>query len=272
MLPNFLIIGAMRSGTTSLARYLGAHPDVFMAPVKEVHYFDWNFDQGLDWYLAHFRGRTSESVVGEASQTYMYDALARQRMAETLPEARLLAILRNPVDRAYSHYWMNQAQGLEQLDFPAALEAEKERLATGDRRGADRYSYLDRGRYLKQLQDVCRYFPRESLSVVLFEDLRDDSPRTYLQACRFLGIDETVIPPNLGTPINHFVTFRSRAFRRLTQRVPHRLRNVVGRFNTRIADYPPMPESLREHLIQKFAHDNEALADWLGRDLTKWQK
>src|SRR5437764_7156012 len=114
-LPNFFIIGAMRSGTTSLTRYLNAHPDVFVAPGKELHFFDQRFDRGLDWYRDCFERAAGQRAIGEATQSYMYDAEAMTRLAVTVPKARLLAILRNPVDRAWSHYWLNRALALETL-------------------------------------------------------------------------------------------------------------------------------------------------------------
>jgi hypothetical protein len=134
-LPNFVIIGAPRSGTTSLAHSLSQHPEVFVTmQVKELHFFDTNFDRGLDWYRQQFSGADAAAAkaAGEATPTYMYDETAMSRMAETVPDARLIAILRNPVDRAYSHYWMNRSLDREDLLFPVAIETEAERLAGDD--------------------------------------------------------------------------------------------------------------------------------------------
>src|SRR5688572_14326389 len=114
-LPDFLIVGAMRSGTTSLHKYLQAHPDVFVASGKEVHFFDRRYGRGLDWYRSRFAGVTTERVVGEATPAYMYDENAIARIAHDLPDARLIVVLRNPVDRAYSHYWRNRSRGRENL-------------------------------------------------------------------------------------------------------------------------------------------------------------
>jgi hypothetical protein len=265
-LPNFLIIGALRSGTTSLARYLGAHPDVFMASQKEVRYFDRHFQRGLAWYRRQFADVTTQSAVGESTPGYMYEEVALSRMEETVPDARLIAILRNPVDRAYSHYWLNHARGTEVLEFSAALEAEELRLE----RSGPRYGYADQGRYLGYLKRVSDHFPRASLLTILFEDLRDDPAETYRSVCRFLGIDAGYVPANLGRPMNRYVTFHSTRLRRLTRDLPPLIRSAVGRLNVREASYPPMDPDLRQALLQRFEGDNAALASWLEHDLEVW--
>lgn len=267
--PNFFVVGAMRSGTTSLARALGAHPDVFLAPVKEIHFFDRNYHRGLDWYRSHFADVTTEQAVGEATQTYLYDPDALERMVAVAPEARLVAILRDPVDRAYSHYWHERARGWEPLEFEDAIAAEPDRLAAGGE-ARYRYSYLDRGRYLAQLQRLCQVFPREALVVVQFEDFRDDPKEVYTSVCRHLQVDDGMIPAILGERINPYVTFRSRWVRTFSRQLPARLREVAERLNVREATYPPMAPATRERLTAAFAHEVATLADWLGRDLSIW--
>lgn len=269
-LPNFLIVGAMRSGTTSLARYLGAHPDVFVAPEKEVHFFDRNFERGLDWYRQRFAGADQVPAVGEATQTYMYEEQAVSRLRSTLPRARLIAILRDPVDRAYSHYWLNRTLGSEALSFEDALEREPERLASGDVASSRTFSYLDRGRYLPQLERICALYSRSSVHVLLFDDVRDRPADAYADACSFLGVDSTFRPPNLGRPINRHVTFRSRPLRGLATGMPRPLRRGLERLNVRTDAYPPMDAALRQRLIEHFRAENQALAAWLDRDLSSW--
>jgi hypothetical protein len=269
-LPDFLIIGAMRSGTTSVARYLGAHPDVYIAPQKEVRFFDRNFELGLDHYRRQFAGARDDQIVGEATQTYLYDRTALDRIAETLPAVKLVAILRDPVDRAYSHYWQNRALGKEPLSFGAAVSAEPERLRTAGLDLRLRYSYLDRGRYLDQLKRVTERFSRSALHVLLFEDLRDTPTATYRGVCQFLEVSASVDPPNLGDALNPFVTFRSRWLRQVSRRFPGPLRRVAGRINARTEEYEPMDPALRADLLDRFAAPNAELAQWLGRDLRAW--
>jgi hypothetical protein len=270
-LPSFLIIGAMRSGTSSLARYLRAHPEVCMATQKEVHFFDRNFERGVDWYRSLFPCPNDGQAVGEATQTYMYDQEALERMWRLLPDSRLIAILRNPIDRAYSHYWLNRARGREPLDFGAALEAERERLGTGSLDARFWYSYVDRGRYVRQLKAVCQRYRRDLVHVLLFEDLRDAPAETFSVVCRFLGVEHTVIPPNLGATVNPYVTFRSLRVRRLAGRVPRPIGRGLARLNTKMASYPPMDPAVRSKLAARFEDDTVALEAWLGRDLSAWR-
>jgi hypothetical protein len=274
-LPNFVIIGAQKSGTTSLAYYLKAHPQVYMAPRKEVRYFDLNYDKGTQWYMEQFAGsKKKHRAVGEATPSYMSFEEVPARMAQVIPQARLIAILRDPVDRAYSHYWHNRSRGLQPLEFADALAAEPEHIASED--PTDRryrfHVYEKRGHYLEQLQRVCQYYPRESLHVLLFEDLRDAPLETFQKVCRFLQVDDTVAPPNLGMVFNSFTPLKGRArkLRSLVWRVPPTLQRTINRVNPETGSYPPMDPSLRAELQRQYAEDNAALAAWLGRDLSCW--
>ena len=267
-LPNFFIAGTMRSGTTSLARYLDAHPEVFVSHPKEIHFFDLKFDKGIEWYSRLFANADGAAAAGDATPSYVYLEDAVTRMAQTVPEARVIITLRNPIDRAYSHYWLRRSIGAEHLDFEDAVEAEPERLALGDPRRA--CPYLDMGRYLPQLERLCEHFPRSRVHVFVFEDLRDDPLPTYQSVCRFLGVEESFVPTNIGKVVNPFVTFRSVRVRKAKRHLPGLLRKVVGRLNTTRSSYPPMDPDLRADLEGRFAADNAALAKWLERDLSVW--
>jgi hypothetical protein len=257
-LPNFVIIGAMRSGSTSLYKYLQDHPQVFM-PRKEIHFFDRRWDRGLDWYRSRFEGYAGQPAVGEATPTYLAEPEALDRMAATIPEARLVAILRDPVERAYSHYWMEHVRGRDERTFEEAV-------------ADDASDYLVRGRYLPQLEAVCERFPRERLSVVLLDDLRASPGPTYAEVCGFLGVDGGFRPPRLGERVNRFVSFRSMRVRGARRRLPKafRIGRVVGKLNAVEGEYPPMPEAVAADLRSRFAAGNAALAAWLGRDLSAW--
>jgi hypothetical protein len=269
--PNFLVIGAMRSGTSSLAYSLRSHLQVFMAPSKELHFFTDRFDEGLDWYRYQFRGSDGCAAVGEATPTYMYDPTAVQRMAALLPDARLIAVLRNPVDRAYSHYWHQVEKGRETMPFADAVAAEPARLA--GRSGIDRraFAYLDKGRYLEQLERVGNFYARDRIHVLLFEDLRDRPAETFAGVCEFLGIDPEATPAPLTKVVNPHIRVRSEWVRRVTRPLPERLRNLVGRVNAPPTDYPTMDPELRAELSRGFERGNDALATWLGRDLSAWR-
>lgn len=269
VLPTFVIVGAVRAGTTSLARYIGAHPEVFLAPRKELHFFDVHYERGTQWYQEQFAGVSGETAVGEATATYLYDPRAIPRMAALLPEINLIAILRNPIDRAYSHYWLRRARGKEAREFEEVVAAEVGRtIAAPEESVSD--SYLDRGRYLGQLRRVLAHYPRESLHVLLLEDLRDSPGGAFASVCRSLGVDDSFVPPNLGLAMNPFMEFRSTRLRTRTRHASPLLRRLVGRLNGKRASYPPMAPSLRADLEAYFAAENAALADWLQRDLSAW--
>lgn len=269
-LPTFFIVGAMRSGTTALTRYLDAHPDVFMARPKEPHFLDRHFDRGLRWYARHFEGAECESAVGEATQTYLYEAVARRRLAGAFPGARLVALLRDPVERAYSHYWHERSRGKEPLSFADALIAEPDRLAAGDMRARAQYSYVDRGRYLHQLVDLSERFPPSAMLVMTFEELRDDPASAFARTCRFLGVDSGVRPAGLGAKVNAHTRFRSPALRRASRAWPPWLRRVVGRLNAEPAPYPPMDRGTHRRLRAVFEPERDELAARFGLDLTAW--
>jgi hypothetical protein len=270
-LPDFLVIGAMRSGTSSLARYLRAHPSICLATQKEVHFFDRNFDRGIEWYTRHFPCSHAGHLTGEATQTYLFDQDALDRMASVVPDARIIIILRHPIDRAYSHYWLNRSRGREPLEFAAAIEAEAQRVGNGGLNERFWYSYLGRGRYARQLVAVTQRYPRDRLSVHLFEELRDSPAATYRSICRFLGIEPEFRPPNLGTVVNPYVTFRSLRVRALSRRLPAPLSRAVGGLNTRVGAYPPMDVALRRQLIAGFEEEIATLESWLDKDLSSWR-
>jgi hypothetical protein len=272
-LPTFLIIGAMKSGTTTLGAYLNHHPDAFCA--QEPHFFDQNFERGVEWYRERFRDAGTAAVVGEKSPSYMYHPDAIRRISEVLPDARLIAILRHPVHRAYSHYWHQRRLKQETLSFDDALDAEPGRLRE-DAAGMSPFGYVDRGLYLEQLERVVRFAPRERLLVLLFEDLLRAPLETYSELGRFLGIDGTLAAPPGREDSNTYRSYHPEwAWRlmnrhRLWRRLPLPIAGRLWRAMQREATYPPIGEALQAHLIDLFAEPNRALAHWLGRDLSEW--
>lgn len=216
-LPDFIIIGAQKGGTTSLYAYLAAHPWVMPASKKEVHFFDNHFGAGLAWYRRHFppllQLRARGAITGEASPYYLYHPHTPGRIANALPRVRLIVCLRNPIDRAVSHYWHQVELGREPLSMEQAFEVERERIGAEAARVADdgahyspvhrRYSYLDRGQYADQLERYFQSFPRRQILVVKSEDLFRDTQAAYDGVCRFLGLAPRPlldrVPRNAGT-------------------------------------------------------------------------
>ncbi|MFD0786834.1 sulfotransferase domain-containing protein [Micromonospora azadirachtae] len=217
-LPDFLIIGTKRGGTTSLWNYLIQHPLVprlFPAwNTKASHYFEEHWQRGEPWYRSHFPTQRQRAAlasrhggpvrVGEAAPLYMFHPLAAQRVAALMPSVRLIVLLRDPVERAYSHWKERRTHGIEPLEFADALAAEEERIA-GERERLiaepeyhseryDWYSYRARGRYLEHLEPWLERFDRNQFLFLPSEDLYRDARATYRRALGFLGLPPYDLP------------------------------------------------------------------------------
>lgn len=243
MLPNFLVVGAMKGGSSALTRGIAQHRDVFIAAGKEMHYFDRHFERGISWYESCFAGAEGKLAIGESTPTYMNDPMVRSRMLEVLPSARFVAIIRHPADRAYSHYWHNRRRGREQRSFAEAIT---------EQAPAELFAYLDLSRYAERLQGLEKNAGAERLLVLLNEDLRHHRADTLRKVWGFLGVD-----PDFG------VTIEPRPRRGLMGRVRQRRRPP--------SEYPPMAASTRTNLVEHFAEEIDRLEQWLGRDLSAWR-
>jgi hypothetical protein len=253
-LPDYLIIGAQRAGTTSLFKYLVQHPAVgrpFLG--KGAHFFDTNYSADLDAYRAYFpttaykwyvmASRRMGFVTGEGSPYYLAHPHAPYRIAEALPDVKLIALLRDPVERAYSHYQHEVARGFEDLEFDEALEQEPKRLAGEVERmrsdpsynsfALQHHSYLSRGRYAEQLEVWYGLFAREQILVLRSEDLFADPERVYLDVLRFLGVP--------AFSLREYDVFNPRK-------------------------YSDMSPGTRQSLVEYFAEPNERLYDLMGVD------
>ena len=245
-LPDFLVLGAQKAGTTALYAYLRRHPQITGPSWKEVSFFDRHWARGESWYRGNFPNlaRTRGKLVGEASPSYVFHPLAPGRVRQLVPEARLVVLVRNPVDRALSHYNHEVALGREQLSFEEALDAEEERLLGEEERLADdpRYfsrewwshTYKARGRYAEQLERWLAVFPREQLLVLPSDDLGGDPAAAHGRVLEFLGA-----PPQ-----------RLDSYPRVYER-----------------EYEPMKPETRERLAAEFEEPNRRLYELLGRDL-----
>ena len=198
---NFLVVGAQRCGTTSLARSLGCHPDVCMAPVKEVHFFDtderrcgrWDSPGTVARYRAFFPNYTGQPAVGEATPIYMYLPEAPERIHQYNPEMKLIVVLREPGARAVSQWQHERGLQREWLPLRLALSLEpfrlwRDRARRGGRSSIRRHSYADRGRYAEQVQRLLKWFHREQILIVRSEDLRAHHGEVLESAWRFLGL------------------------------------------------------------------------------------
>jgi Sulfotransferase family len=282
-LPDFLCIGAMRAGTTSLWKAFQAHPDLYLPETKELHFFDdrdGTFGLGIGWYARHFAGAPAGALAGEVSPSYLYLPGTAERIRSALPDVRLVAILRDPVARAWSHYWFNVRNGRERLSFEDAIDQEPERTSTGPLWDAW-YSYLARGRYVDQLRRYEAVFTREQICVVFLEELRSDAAPVldsvfeHVGAARIgssLPLDE--VQSNRGSfPRSRRLHVLTMAARQWAAGRPPAVRKFVGALTApsrrlnRARGAPKLSPETRRDLNGRLASSNAELSEWLGRDL-----
>jgi hypothetical protein len=316
-MPNFFIIGAQKAGTTSLYHYLDQHPQVYMSPAKEPFFFNHEINSadgeivkrkfggpGRSWnpvrftdnpvrfsnleeYRALFAGVTDEKAIGEASVLYICTPGTAERIKKYVPEAKVIALLRNPADRAYSAFLNAVRGGREPLnDFAQALREEEDRIRDNWHYV---YRYRDRGLYHGQLKRYYDVFDREKIGVWLYEDLSADPSRMVQSVLRFLGVDEAFVPDtsskhnpgsvpkneagrqmirlmNTALPIvRKIIPPASKVYREDTLRL-HKL----VRKRALIDESPPLEPEIRAELIEFYRDDILRLEGLIGRDLSLW--
>ena len=242
-LPDFVLIGGQRCGTTSMFAYLCAHPMVGAPLLKEVHYFDLNAHRPPSWYLGHFPARSSlpsGGVTGEASPYYLLHPAVPRRLEALLPDTKVLVLLRDPVERALSHHRHEVAKGHEDLSFPEAVAAEERRIGDDLARLAEddafhshavmHHTYVTRGQYADQLERWAAVVGRDRMLVRNADTFFADPDATYNEVLAWLGL-----------PAHHLDAYEAR--------------NTYRR--------SPMDEGLRSELAARFAESNRRVADWV---------
>jgi hypothetical protein len=250
-LPNFIIIGTQKGGTTYLYDELIKHPYVIPALTKEVHFFDENYAKGIDWYRGFFsqdlrntdNSQERDLITGEASPCYIFHPDAPRRVQRVAPEVKMIVLLRNPVNRALSHYHHEVRLGFETRSFkeaiaqePELLRSEKEKMLADENYYSFHYmhhSYLTRGIYVDQLMAWMRIFPQDQMLILKSEDFYRSTPAVMQKITTFLGLPDWQ-PNQLGKP--------------------------------RVAHYPKMDENTRKHLAKYFEPHNQRLYDFLSVD------
>ncbi|MCP5433182.1 MAG: sulfotransferase [Alphaproteobacteria bacterium] len=294
-LPTFLIIGAARSGTTALYDYLKQHPGIYMTPRKETNFFAFEGETlackgpGADYinnsmtslaeYEALFEAAPEGAARGEACPLYLYAEKAPARIHRRVPDARLVAILRNPIEQAYSHYLYAKRQTIEPAeDFVKALTLEEERLKAG---WQPLFGYSRFPRYFEQLSRYTALFPRDQLKLFLYEDF-DAKPLDVLaELFRFVGVDDGFAPdvshrPNAGgTPKNQrfqdFLMKPNPLTRIAAAVIPYDLRRRIrDALAARNMERDDMPAEARARLVAALRDDVLRLQDLVGRDLISW--
>lgn len=292
--PNFLIIGAAKSGTTALYHGLKQHPDVYMSPVKEPRYFApefyrTNYDaplrdsrrkqpMTLEAYTDLFEAAGQAKAIGEASTEYLYFPETPQRIKTQIPKVKLVAVLRNPVERAFSAYCYQMRDGCAVLPFEEAIEAEPKRIKQNWRPG---WLYLKSGDYLPQLERYYRTFDSSQIKVYLYDELRRQPQRLYRDLFSFLEVDPTFEPELAQKNVSKMPASQSlnRLKRRLKVVKPaieallpetlvERMSAKLDELNMR--DKPELNQELRETLSEHFSDDVMELQDLIGKDLSLW--
>ncbi len=243
MKPDFYIVGAQKCGTTSLYKYLIQHPRILPAQEKEIHFFSDKFHLGYSWYEKQFPCCPPGCITGEATPYYMLHPHAAQRIQAWSPHAKIIMMLRNPVDRAFSHYRYHVKLGAESLSFAEAIEAEPARLqGERDKMVVDEsyqgnnyklYSYLARGVYIDQLMPWFELFPKDQILIMKSEDFFSNPKVSFDKTLAFLALPDYEI-------------------------------SSFKKFNE--GKQAPMGKEVRLQLLQYFRHHNQRLYDYIGSD------
>jgi hypothetical protein len=297
-LPNFLIVGAAKSGTSALYRYSRQHPEIYMSPVKETHFFSYKDSppntQGpgdtinraitdMETYLSLFEGADEAKAIGEASPSYIYSERAPNLIKEFVPEARIIAILRQPADRAFSAFMHVTRDGREPIaDFAEALKFEEERIALN---WGPIWHYTRIGFYSEQIERYFELFDPEQIKIYLYDDFSARPIGVLQDMFRFLDVDDTFVP-DIRIRANVSGAHRSQVLYWLIERLFSRpnpirtvARKVIGeetrwRFTSSVRNRNIVRQSIspemRRELTELFREDTLRLQDLLDRDLSGW--
>jgi hypothetical protein len=295
-LPNFFIIGAAKSGTTSLFDIIAQHPSVYASPKKEIRFFsnDDRYANGPEWYIqTHFSGAEAYKIRMEATPAYLtWSQKAAPQIKKLYGDqpVKFTAIFRDPVKRAYSHYWHRVRQGNEDpniISFPEAIRGEDKRLQENwqklEYEGNGLYGYFRAGCYATRLKPYLELFPRENFFFMLQEDLYNNFQKNMTNLLSFLEIDEKyplepVISNESAIPRNQALLTSYRDFKKTKLKdflkffFPSNARKwfhkkaLMKPFN-----YPPMEDSIKRELYERYAEEIRQTERILGRDLSHWK-
>lgn len=286
--PNLFIPGAAKAGTTSIYKYLNGHPDVFMSPIKEPHFFsrDITIHRSIRTeheYLDLFRNVGNRRCFGEASTSYLPSKVAARLIYEFNPDAKIIISLRNPVDMMYStHFFLVYVNLQKTISFREALENSK---SISDHRFSEgAFDYRSGATLSPQVKRFLSVFPRNQVLIVLFDDLKSHPEPTYRQILEFIGVDPSFVPDfgraNVSRqakwsllhdlivdPPPWLLTIcrpllKSRLFHQFVER--------VDTLNSQPVNYPTMDRELRRQLIDEFSQEIEDLARITGKNLSHW--
>lgn len=274
MFPDFIIIGAMKCGTTSLYHYLDLHPEIGMSAVKEVDYFvkENNFERGEDWYESQFRGPFK--TYGEASPNYSkahrFSGVPRM-MHRLLPDVKLIYLVRDPVERLISHYTHNYSEGIEHRSISEVLEVDWN----------DNH-YILCSRYNWQIQHYLEYYPKEQILVVPSYRLKNERKKTLRRIFRFIGVDDTPYPEAYSRQLHKTskkrrkgrlsrLILESPVIRTIKGYVPDEVKDPIKRWTRPVVEKPVLSSTMRDRLREYFRPDTEALRELTGETFSRWK-
>lgn len=311
ILSDFFVVGAMKAGTTSVAEILSRHPDVYACPVKEPHFFADDIEPDAfapayrrtvvfdaadvlhrkdtrrihhafvrdgKTYAKLFEASSGAKVAGEFSTSYLYSPRAAANIRARIPQARIVVLLRDPLERAFSHYLMDRRIGLERRPFRAAVQAD---LAAERRDWGMSPLYLDLGLYSVQVARYLESFPRDQLLILLYDDLRDDFAGALARICHHLGVDPAPVcdesvhanpASQARLPALNALLHRVGAKRMVSRSLPRGLVAAAKRLYYAEAGEERLTAADRDYFLPCVAPDIERLESLLGRDLSHWRR
>ncbi len=191
--PSFIGIGTQKGGTTTLHKLLIQHPKIFLPKCKEIQYFSLHAEKSTNWYSQHFYEAGPKDVLGEITPYYLFHPSVPKRISSLIPKVHLIALLRDPVDRAISQYFHAKRHGFETLELADALFAEKDRMSNGNKFSHQKHSYVSRSRYVEQLSRYEELFPENQILIIKSEDLFQNTSIILSKIYKFIGVDEQPI-------------------------------------------------------------------------------
>jgi hypothetical protein len=290
-----MLIGAVKAGSSSVYHYLGQHPDIYMSPLKETKFFQWDgeshrfsteLDQTVyeasittyDDYLKQFAAVDGERAIGEATPSYLYNRHVPERLHKRFPSTKLILILRHPVDRAYSHFLHTKRLGYEPLTFIEALAEEKNRIAAN---WGPSWHYASQGYYYEQVKRFVELFGKDNMRLYLFDDLKAEPARVVQDMYSFLGVDPD-FEPDTNQRHNKGDLPRNQLMHNLTNKpnlpktilkalLPTSFRKSINRIvRSKNSHKPELDSALRNSLSADYQKDIRRLEALVGVDLGRW--
>lgn len=283
---NFICVGTQKAGTSTLHDILNQHPEIKLPKLKETHFFrdDEKFSKGMDYYFNYYFDNSEKKIIGEIDPEYSYFPGCAERIKQSLGTIKIIFVIRNPVDRAYSHYLMTKRRGLEDLPFEEAIRKEQERLDSHYNK--IHFSYISRGYYSTQIKHFEKIFGLENIKIVLFDDLITKTEETIVEISDFLDLPDFEFNYNIKS--NPASEAKNKQIRDFIYK-PNKLKKLVGKIipsqklkdfimftlnkkNLKPVNNVKLENSEKEKIYMLyFKEEVEALEKRLNVSLSKWK-